>query len=97
MGKISDLHDVMLQSRLNVKLDCSNGVLPTKLYTHRNNVESENDAQLAKLTGRSYEENFYLSSFASHRFADTFTRQKILEQTITPRNRSPSLLCALHL
>lgn len=51
-GVLTIEHDAMLQSRLNVKLSTDNGILPTRLYTHRADVDTENNKRLEQLDGR---------------------------------------------
>jgi hypothetical protein len=36
------------------QLDCSDGILPTRIYTHRRDVDMLNSSELAKLPGEEY-------------------------------------------
>lgn len=50
-GAITDEDHKTLLSRLNVKLPSTNGILPTRLHTHRKSVDSDNEKALAALPG----------------------------------------------
>lgn len=54
LGKVSDEHHAMLVARMGRKLNVENGIIPTRLYTHRNSVASENQKELEHLKGRAY-------------------------------------------
>ncbi len=54
LGIVSDAHDELLRSRMHAKLSNDNGILPTRLYTHRNSVERENEVQLNVLAGKAF-------------------------------------------
>lgn len=52
IGHVSDKGLHMLKNRVRAKLDCKNGVLPTKLYPYRRTVEEENLRKLKLLGGK---------------------------------------------
>lgn len=52
VGHVSDKALKMLKNRVRAKLDCKNGVLPTKLYPHRETVNDENLRKLDLLKGK---------------------------------------------
>ena len=53
IGKLEQKHVDLLQSRVKVVLSTTDGVKPTRLYPHRNDVEFENIQELNRLTGSS--------------------------------------------
>ncbi len=49
IGKLSSESEELIKSRTNKKIECPEGIVPTKLYTTRKDVNSENQNELNKL------------------------------------------------
>jgi ATP-dependent DNA helicase PIF1 len=78
-GDVDDSHEAMLQSRLGRTPD--EDIVATKLYSHNVDVDSLNQRQLQKLTGKSYR---YTMSFGGQKsraeqFAKSIMAPEILE------------------
>lgn len=52
VGRCSERNEARLKQCAHNELKAVDGVLPTKLYTHRHDTQQENQAQLAKLPGQ---------------------------------------------
>jgi ATP-dependent DNA helicase PIF1 len=77
VGRVSDEHDRVLQSRMHARLSTENGVLPTRLYTHRDSVERENEVQLNALTGRAF-------VFVAKDTGDDYTKEMLAKNCMAP-------------
>lgn len=50
-ASLTPAHIALLQSRVGVKLDCSDGIKPTRLFPYKKDVHAENNVELGKVPG----------------------------------------------
>lgn len=99
LGSITDADDATLRARMNAKLT-DNGILPTRVYTHNRDVQSENNLELAKLKGPSEKfgahdsgsDKFALDSLKKSCLAPDVLELKIGAQVMLLKNLAPPLL-----
>lgn len=101
LGKITDAQDSMLKKRVKHPLP-DNGIRPTRLYTTRVNVETENEKHLAKLEGKVHAFKSTLEVKAADRaigdtmvkncLAPTELRLKVGAQVMLLKNADPPFL-----
>lgn len=58
-GELSDKSKEILKSRVNIKLENKNGILPTKIYCLNRDVDRENNQELNKLLEKNSNLEFY--------------------------------------
>jgi len=81
-GRVSPEHAKLLERRWCAKLELPPGVLPTKLATHRTDVDSENLSALEKLPGKMHE--FHAE--------DTFRGPSTMAKALSANCPAPPLL-----
>ena len=59
VGELSNETKQILESRVNVKLENENGILPTKIYSLNKDVSSENNKEMNKLLGINNDLEFF--------------------------------------
>jgi ATP-dependent DNA helicase PIF1 len=99
MGLMTPEDEKVLRSRSNARL-LQNGILPTRIYTHKSNVENENYIHLNKLKGeeRTYNskdtgpDEYAMKALQKNCLAPTALRLKVDAQVMLLKNLAPPLL-----
>ena len=97
VGVVSNLSKMSLSSCVNKKIDIANGIIPTKLCSIKNEVETENLSRLNALPGQEVSyvaidsgDKFALESFKKNCTAPDILVLKLNAQVILLRNLSTS-------
>jgi len=99
MGTLTPEDGHMLRKRVNARLS-NNGILPTRIYTHKSNVENENYIHLNKLTGKEYTydardtgpDEYALRTLQKNCLAPATLKLKVDAQVMLLKNMEPPLL-----